>query len=83
MEFKEKLDKLTKLNRERSDQLERNKKIWIKDVNNLHKNIKKWFDEHIQKGHIVIDYEQLQYIAPNVINLLQLRLFLPKNQKKW
>ncbi|MDM8543031.1 hypothetical protein QUF90_18300 [Desulfococcaceae bacterium HSG9] len=61
MEFKEKLDKLTKLNRERSGQLERNKKIWIKEVNTLYKTIEEWFDEYIQKGRIIIDFEKLQY----------------------
>ncbi|MCP4104247.1 MAG: hypothetical protein GY749_01705 [Desulfobacteraceae bacterium] len=60
MEFEEKLAKLAKINKDRSDQLERNKNIWIQEVNNLYKNIGNWFAEYIKKGYMSVDYDNLQ-----------------------
>jgi len=62
MEFKEKLARLTEINKACSKQLERNEKIWIQQVNKLYKDIENWFGEYIQERYITVDYELLDYI---------------------
>jgi hypothetical protein len=59
LELEEKLAKLTQISKDRSDQLERNKKIWIQEVSKLYQNIREWFGKYIQKGYITVSYGEL------------------------
>lgn len=60
MNFEEKLEKLTQENRERMQQLESNKQIWIQELEGLYKQIEKWFNEYITNGYISVEYHPLQ-----------------------
>lgn len=60
MTFEEKLAKLSKISKDRTDQLERNKNVWIQKVNDLYKDIGDWFAEYLQKGYMSVDYDPLE-----------------------
>ena len=76
MEFKEKLARLTKINKDRCEQLERNEKIWIQQLHKLYEDIESWFGEYIQKGYITVDYEALYDLSylDETINIMYLNL---------
>lgn len=59
MEFKEKLAKISEINKNRADQLEQDKNRWIQEVNKLYDNIKEWFDEYVREGYMTIEFNSL------------------------
>ena len=60
MTFKEKLKKLNEENKEKFQQLEHHKQIWIREVKNLYQTIKEWFQEYVEEGYMSVDYFDLQ-----------------------
>lgn len=61
MEFKEKLSRLSKIYKNRPDELEKHKLIWIREVKYLYENIETWFGEYIQNKDIIVDYDSLKF----------------------
>jgi hypothetical protein len=60
MNLKAKLVELSRISQNRSDDLERNKKIWIQEVNKLYKVIiNDWFREYIEDGYMSYEHHPL------------------------
>ncbi|MCP4349090.1 MAG: hypothetical protein GY795_26720 [Desulfobacterales bacterium] len=62
MNFKEKLAKITEINKNRADNLEQDKNRWIQEVNKLYKNIEDWFNEYINEDYMAIEFNPLKHI---------------------
>ena len=76
MEFKEIISKVTKVYKNRSGDLEKNKTIWIQEVNKLYKDINNWFAEYIQNEDIIIDYDNLKFAACDEFMMETLIMYL-------
>ncbi|MEE4355690.1 MAG: hypothetical protein V2I97_04425 [Desulfococcaceae bacterium] len=61
MEFKEIISQVTKVYKDRSEDLERKKQLWIQEVNKLYDEIGNWLDEYIQSGDIIVDFDRLKF----------------------
>ncbi len=60
MNLKAKLVELSRISQNRSDDLERNKKIWIQEVIKLYKVIiNDWFREYIEDGYMSYEHHPL------------------------
>jgi len=61
MGFKEKLVRLSELDKYRASHLTAVRDTWIREMHRLYKEIENWFSEYLEQGYMSVEYRELQY----------------------